>query len=34
MKQRVRVRVADGESDTGEVGREVRQGCSLSPVLF
>ena len=34
LNQTVKVRVADGESEPGEVGRGVRQGCSLSPVLF
>ena len=34
MKQTVRVRVAEGESEPGEIGRGVRQGCSLSPQLF
>jgi len=34
MNQTVTVRVADGESDPSVVGRGVRQGCPLSPMLF
>ena len=34
IKQTVRVRVAEGESEPGEIGRGFRQGCSLSPQLF
>ena len=34
MNQTVKVQAAGGESDPGEISMGVRQGCSLSPVLF
>ena len=34
MNQEAVVRIADGESDSGIIGRGVRQECLLSPLLF
>ena len=34
MNQTARVRIGDSLSDTCSVGRGVRQGCNLSPLLF
>src|ERR1051325_10199355 len=34
MKQEAVIRIADGDSEPGIIGRSVRQGCSLSPLLF
>ena len=34
MNQEAVIRVADGESKPGIIGRGVRQGCPISPLLF
>src|SRR6476469_8645315 len=34
MNQEAVARIAGGESDSGIIGREVRQGCPLSSLLF
>ena len=34
MDQRVKVRLGRGETRSVQIGRRVRQGCCLSPIMF
>ena len=34
MGQRVKLRLNQGETDSVQIGRGVRQGCCMSPILF
>ena len=34
MGQRVKLRLNQGETDSVKIGRGVRQGCCMSPILF
>ena len=34
MRQRVKLRLNQGETDTVDIGRGVRQRCCMSPILF
>jgi len=34
MEQKVKVRLDQGETRSVKIGRGVRQGCCLSPILF
>ena len=34
MGQRVKLRLNQGETDNVKIGRGVRQGCCMSPILF
>ena len=34
MKQGIKVRIGEEMSEGREIGREIRQGCPLSPTLF
>ena len=34
MQQTAVIRIENGDSEPGEIGREVRQGWLLSPLLF
>ena len=34
MNQEAVIRVADGESKPGIIGRGVRQGCTISPLFY
>ena len=34
MGQRVKLRLNQGKTDNVQIGRGVRQGCCMSPILF